>query len=336
MARSWPALLVEAGVVDDAADRVWAVLDDHAPAAVEDLTEIPLPPGGVWDPTCPAVPEPSPAPLHWRVFFTCPADRDRAAEALAQACPDLRLSRTDVGDEDWVARSQRALSAVEAGRFVVAPPLATPGSVPRDRTLIVIEPSMGFGTGHHPTTRLCLRLLSDLDVRGLRILDVGTGSGVLAMAAALCGAAAVVGLDVDEDAIEAARASAALNALPPVVRWEVGDFRTSPPAPADVVLANLTGGMLRTAAGVLMAMTRPGGVLVMSGFDEAEAGDVCAAFAALRERARLEEAGWVGAAFARPHVSANIPLRRTLRASNRLRSADRPRFERAWFEPSWS
>jgi len=294
--RLWPALVVEAPAIDDPPDAeglVAALLDDFSPQAIEDLAERPLPPGGLWDQTFPPIPEPPPAPLRWRVFFPSAETRDRAARALGAAHPQLRLTSTAVPDEDWAARSQESLTAVTAGRFIVAPPWDVPVATPPGTTVIIIEPSMGFGTGHHPTTRLCLRLLSAIDVRDRRVVDIGTGSGVLAMAAALDHASDVVGLDVDQDAIDAARASAALNALPPVVRFEVGDFRTSPPPPADVVMANLTGGMLRTTAAMLMGLKRPGGTLVVSGFDEAEEAAVRAAFAPLRQVARLEEATWV-------------------------------------------
>lgn len=296
MNRLWPALVVEAPAIDDPPDAeglVAALLDDFSPQAIEDLAERPLPPGGLWDPTFPPIPEPPPTPLRWRVFFSSASERDCAATALGAAHPQLRLSAMDVPDEDWAARSQASLTAVTAGRFIVTPPWDVPATPPPGATVIVIEPSMGFGTGHHPTTRLCLRLLSDFDARGRRVVDIGTGSGVLAMAAALDGASDVVGLDVDQDAIDSARTSAALNPLPPSIRFDVGDFRSSRPAPADIVLANLTGGMLRTTAATLMGLKRPGGTLVISGFDESEEADVRAAFAPLRQVARLEEAGWV-------------------------------------------
>ena len=76
---------------------------------------------------------------------------------------------------------------------------------------------MGFGTGHHATTRMCLRLLSELDVSDRTVLDLGTGSGVLSMAAALSGARRVVGIDVDQDAIDSAETSARLNTLPDTI-----------------------------------------------------------------------------------------------------------------------
>ncbi len=293
MGRRWPALLVEAPVVDDSADILAALLDDLAPAAIEDLADIPIPPGGLWDPTFGPIPDPPPTPLRWRIYFATVVDRDRALEVIARECPHLSLGPYDVEDEDWAARSQASLTAVRAGRFIVAPPWDKPGSSPQGETLIVIEPSMGFGTGHHATTRLCLRLLSDLDVTGKRVLDIGTGSGVLAMAAAFGGAAEVLGVDVDPDAIASAQASAALNALPPVVRFEVADFRATALPPADLVLANLTGGMLRSTAALLSALVAPGGRLVLSGFDGSEADEVRGAFAHLSEVRRIEEESWV-------------------------------------------
>jgi ribosomal protein L11 methyltransferase len=294
----WPAIVVEAPALDDpldADDLMAAVLDDHAPLAFEYLAERPLPPGGLWDPTFPPVPEPSPTPLRWRVFFADDDARRRAMDAIRAAMPSLRLAPEEIPDEDWAARSQRSLLAIAAGRFIVAPPWDLPPAAagPDPPIVIVIEPSMGFGTGHHATTRLCLRLLSGLDVAGWRVADIGTGSGVLAMAAAMCGAVDVLGLDVDRDAIESARTSAALNTLPQGIRFEVGDFRATPPAPADLVLANLTGGMLRATAAALAGLLRPGGTLVLSGFDLSEVDAVRAAFGGLNEMARLEEDGWV-------------------------------------------
>ncbi len=279
--------------MDDSADLVSALLDDLSPAAIEDLADIPIPPGGLWDPTVEPAPDPPAAPLRWRVFFATHTDRDVALDVIARECPHLHLRAADVDDEDWAARSQAALTSVHAGRFIVAPPWDRPATVPDGHTVIVIEPSMGFGTGHHQTTRLCLRLLSGLDVTNLRVLDIGTGSGVLAMAAALGGARDVLGLDVDPDAIDAATSSAAMNPLPPVIHFEVGDFRIAPPGPADLVLANLTGGMLRSTAASLAALRAPGGRLILSGFDHTEVDAVRAAFAELSEVGRLDEDGWV-------------------------------------------
>lgn len=296
--RVWPAVVIEASSLDDPAEAdelLAAVLDDYAPLAIEDLADRPLPPGGLWDPTFPPIPEPPPTPLRWRVFFNDAAARTRAMDGIRAALPQLQLSVVDVPDEDWAARSQQSLTAITAGRYVVAPPWDIPEDAadPAGRVLIVIEPSMGFGTGHHPTTRLCLRLLSGLEVAGARVLDIGTGSGVLAMAAALSGAREVVGIDIDQDAINSALTSAAMNPLPPVVGFEVSDFRTAPPAPADLVIANLTGGMLRMAAPLLVSLKTPGGTLIISGFDHSEVEAVRAAFAELMEIERLEEASWM-------------------------------------------
>lgn len=259
--RTWPAL--EIAPPDDL---VQAALTDFDVAAIDDNV-----------------------PDAWRVFFQTSDGRDRAAAALHEQFPNLTIARVDVPDEDWAARSQASLTAVRVGGIVVAPPW----DIPAAGVTIVIQPSMGFGTGHHATTRLCLQLLDAIDVSDRTVLDLGTGSGVLAMAAALRGARSVVGVDVDQDAINSAEASARVNILPDTITFTIGDFRRDPPAPADVVLANLTGGMLTSSAAAIARVVRPGGQLIVSGFDGSEMEAVAAAFAAFGERERLTDEGWV-------------------------------------------
>src|SRR5687767_5149271 len=290
--RSWPALMLRAKAVDDSEELISGLLADFSPVAIHDLAERPLPPGGLWDPTFPPIPDPPPAPLHWNVCFDDARARDRAADAIRSAFPDVAIEAVDLPDEDWAAKSQRSLTAVRAGRFIIAPPWDLPAD-DVDATVIVIEPSMGFGTGHHATTRMCLRLLSEIDVSDLTVVDLGTGSGVLSMAAALSGARRVIGIDVDRDAINSAENSARLNTLPDTITFRVGDFRTEPPTGADLVLANLTGGMLVSSANAIGALVRAGGTLILSGFDQTEVDGILAAFASFTERQRISEDTWV-------------------------------------------
>jgi ribosomal protein L11 methyltransferase len=296
--KAWPALVIRSAAVlgSDREDAISACLDDFAPVAVQDLTPLPLPPGGLWDPTFPPPPEPPPAPLHWRVFFATAAQRDAARNALGQAFPALDLATEEVSDEDWAARSQRALTAVRAGRFIVAPPWDVPQQT--DATVIIIEPSRGFGTGHHASTRLCLRAMSDVDLRGKRVLDLGTGSGVLAMAAFASGAREVIAVDIDQDAIDSARESARLNPRIGHIHWLVGDFRERgwdalSGGPFDVVLANLTAGMLTSSAARIRELITRDGTLICSGFDEDEQAGVEQALG-LTRRAAFVDDRWVG------------------------------------------
>ena len=121
----------------------------------------------------------------------------------------LRVVRAEVDDEDWAARSQAHLTRVTVGRITVAPPWdATP---PADGALVIVYPSTGFGTGHHESTRLCLRLLQQVELTGRRAVDLGTGSGVLALAAWRLGASDIEALDYDEDAVVNARENLRLN-----------------------------------------------------------------------------------------------------------------------------
>lgn len=221
----------------------------------------------------------------WRVFFHDAGERDRAAAGLRAMFDGLVLEPVDVPDEDWAARSQASLRAIHIGRIIVAPPWDAP--IP-----IVIQPSMGFGTGHHATTRLCLAALQQIDLHGKTVIDVGTGSGVLAIAASLLGAANVIGMDDDADAIFAARENMALNPGARVT-LQVADLRQMESANADLVLANLTGALLISAADRLKQLMDLGGRLILSGLMAREERDVLHAFAPLAVEHRAQEEEWV-------------------------------------------
>ena len=171
----------------DLPDQVLLLLDELHPIAIDEGTRAPG--------------EADAPPSTWVVHFGTSASRDRAVAAIEGAFGPLGLAvrAREVQDEGWVERSQALLTAIQVGAIVVAPPWDVP--VRADARVVVIRPSMGFGTGHHPSTRLCLRALQRLDVAGRSVLDVGTGSGVLAIAAVKLGAAPVVAVDCDPDAI---------------------------------------------------------------------------------------------------------------------------------------
>ncbi|MEO5742589.1 MAG: 50S ribosomal protein L11 methyltransferase, partial [Vicinamibacterales bacterium] len=183
---------------------------------------------------------------------------------------------------------------ITIGRIVVAPPWDA-GSDPL--STIVVQPSTGFGTGHHATTRLTLKALQELTLDDRIVLDIGCGSGVLAIAAVKLGARSAVGIDIDPDALENARDNASLNDTGDRVRFEEGDFREIR-RDAGVVIANLTGALLERSAEALAAMVAPGGYLIVSGFMDSEQAAVVPAiekFLAIQKIAQEEE--WMCAVF---------------------------------------
>jgi ribosomal protein L11 methyltransferase len=251
-------------------DRLYAILDDFEPAAIHE----------------------SDSGAEWRIFFRSPVQRDAARHALASIA-GIRTSSLEIPDEDWARRSQQTLQAIEAGKLVVAPPWDVPrGTSAAGKLVIIIEPSTGFGTGHHATTRLCLRMMQRLDLRGARVLDVGTGSGVLALAAWKLGASDVVAVDSDPDALENARENIARNGAAPaidIIRDDLAGLRTER---ADVVLANLTGAVLVRHAAELRGLASRGGYLILSGFAAEDAAVILTAFAGLHRISEETEDNW--------------------------------------------
>ena len=207
------------------------------------------------------------SPRVWTAHFASPAARDAAAAALRTggATSRLDVQPVEIEDEDWARRTQADLPAIRVGRVVVFPPWDRPeaqrGDVP-----VEIEPSRGFGTGHHQSTRLCLVLLQTRDLAGRTCIDVGTGSGVLAIVCAKLGAAYVSAIDVDPDAVENARENVERNQAANVVEVHVRDLTGGAMPPADVVTANLTGTLLARHAAPLIGLVKPAGALIVSGF----------------------------------------------------------------------
>ncbi len=264
----YPALEIGLAADDTSLpDRLYALLDDYEPAAIHE----------------------DDAAASWRVFFRSASSRDAARAALARL-RGVRVASIDVPDEDWARRSQENLRAIQAGGLIVAPPWDVPrtGSTP----VIIIEPSTGFGTGHHATTRLCLRMLQRLELRGARVLDVGTGSGVLALAAWKLGASDVVAIDSDPDALENARENVARNGAAPSIDIIRDDLGTLSIQRADVVLANLTGAVLVRLAAELRGLVVEGGYLILSGFSPQDAAVIQMAFGGLAVVDSKVEGDW--------------------------------------------
>ena len=225
-----------------------------------------------------------------RAFFQEEASRDQAIRALRTAFPDVELETLDVPDENWAERSQASLRAVTVGGLTVAPPWDV--SPERAETTIVILPSMGFGTGHHATTRLCMTALQRADVSKASVLDVGTGSGVLALAAARLGATRVMGIDNDPDAITNAMENRALNQIDVEFRIAGVEDTVIDDADFDLLLANLTGGALIRHAKRIEDLIRKGGRMILSGLREEEERDVLGAFEATLTSRTVED-GWI-------------------------------------------
>jgi ribosomal protein L11 methyltransferase len=259
---------------DSLGDLLYAALDDFNPVAIEAAS----------------APRADRGAETWRIFFASGAERDAATGHLRTSFRDrlLSIEAVDVADEDWARRSQAGLRAIRIGRIVVSPPwdAAAGGEIS-----IVIDPSTGFGTGHHETTRLCLGVLQGLEIIGRSAIDVGTGSGVLAIAACRLGADRVVALDHDPEALRNARENVARNGCDRIV-LEEADLSAISLEPADVVLANLTSAVLQRYAAPLKRLVKDGGVLVVSGFGPAEIAEVAESLAPLEVRDRAAEGEW--------------------------------------------
>ncbi len=196
----------------------------------------------------------------------------------------------EIKEEAWLETWKASFKPIRVAAFLVRPTWSD--ADPGDAVVLSLDPGMAFGTGLHPTTQGCLRALSRIDVAGLRVADVGTGSAILAIAAAKRGAREVVGLDIDEIAIREATQNVTRNGV--AVALGVGSAADLG-GEFDVILANIVAAVLRKIASDLAAHLAPAGRLVAAGIIATEEDDIVDAFESvgLRAVARDQEGDWV-------------------------------------------
>ena len=201
--------------------------------------------------------------------------------------PEYKIS--EVQEQDWVRLTQSQFEPIRASNRLWIVPSWHVSPDPAAIN-IVLDPGLAFGTGSHPTTRLCLDWLDRNMSPGCSVLDYGCGSGILAIAAAKLGAARVRGVDIDEQAVLSSRYNAQRNC----VVAEFFNADEAPPEPADVVLANILSNPLKVLAPLLTTLTLPGGRLVLSGILPPQAADVAEAYRAWFDiESPVIDDGWV-------------------------------------------
>lgn len=212
------------------------------------------------------------------------------------------LQVREVDDAGWTDAWKEHYVPQRVGRVVIVPSWIDEPVAP-DEVRIRLDPGMAFGTGLHPTTRGCLSLLQELGPMPARVLDVGCGSGILALAALALGADRAVGLDTDPLAVDATRTNAERNGLGGRIEARAGTLAAEPEdAPYPLVLANLVAAVLVELAERLASHLEPGGTLLASGIIVGRADEVVEALqsAGLRVVARRDDGEWVSLRLERP------------------------------------
>lgn len=229
-----------------------------------------------------------------RVVALLAADADAAAtvDACARraglpAAPAFSVD--SVAEQDWVQLTQSQFEPIRiSGRLWIVP--SWHRAPDPDAIVLVLDPGMAFGTGSHPTTRLCLEWLERSPLSGTTVLDYGCGSGILAIAAARLGAQAVLGVDIDPQAVSASRANAERNAVAATFQDATQDLRGK----FDVVVANILANPLKVLAPAIAGHVRPGGRLALSGILAEQADELIAVYAPyLPLRVADTREGWV-------------------------------------------
>ena len=255
---------------------------------VEDRADIPDPdkPNGYWEIIDPKLIESLPEDVQVHAWFEPDATFQERLQALRsqldmnrRLAPEvdlgtLAIDTVNVKDEDWSEVWKQFYKPFRAGRSLVVKPTWEPyDAKPGDR-VIEIDPGMAFGSGTHETTGMCLELLEDAVHGGERVIDVGTGSGILAIGAALLGARDVLAIDIDPTAVKVARENVAHNHLEQTVTTLEGNLLEKVDAQCEVCVANIIADVICMFAAPLNDHIVPGGLFICSGIIKEREQDV--------------------------------------------------------------
>ena len=225
------------------------------------------------------------------------SDIDLAVRLLALIRPIGPLRESRLTEEDWTRAWRKHFKVLHIGdRMVVCPSWLKYKPRPRD-VVVRLDPGMAFGTGLHPTTRMCLELLERLVEPGIEMLDLGTGSGILAITAAKLGVTRALALDIDPVAVKVARENVLANGTEAIIEVREGSLELDNPLlPASsyhLIVANITVSPIVELAAAMMDLLRPGGLVIAGGILEDQSNEVQAAFTGLgalvREMRRVED-----------------------------------------------
>ncbi|WP_342511260.1 50S ribosomal protein L11 methyltransferase [Sporosarcina sp. FSL K6-1522] len=196
-------------------------------------------------------------------------DISQSIEGLAEFGLDIGknvIQTNEVDEEDWATAWKQYYHPVKiSGRFTIVPTWEQYEPVESDELIIELDPGMAFGTGTHPTTVMCLQALEKYVKPGSTVVDVGTGSGVLSIGAALLGASRVHALDLDEVAVVAAKENIALNKVDEIIEVTHGNLLDSVKVPANIIIANILAEVILSFSGDAYAILPEDGLFIVSG-----------------------------------------------------------------------
>lgn len=231
-------------------------------------------------------------------------DRLRELEELASSLtkqhdlPPPEISTRLIEDQNWNALWEASIEPIRVSERIIVAPTWHPYRPELGEIVLTIDPKMSFGTGHHETTRLMVRLLEKYLRRGDRMLDVGTGTGILAIAGVKLGAAIAVGVDNDEWSFENAQENIRLNAAQDRVTVLLGEIMDVPEKSFDLIAANIQRGVIEQILPEMRKRLAPAGRLLLSGLLNVDRGPMHAALAAqdLHVIDELLEKEWIALA----------------------------------------
>ncbi|MEO7917053.1 MAG: 50S ribosomal protein L11 methyltransferase [Dokdonella sp.] len=238
-------------------------------------------------------------------LFESDTDRGGLLQVLTELLPDIepaQISFRDVADQDWSRIWMDQFKPMQFGhRLWIYPGNIDPPD-DADTVIVRLDPGLAFGTGTHPTTALCLEWLDGLEMKGRHVIDFGCGSGILALAALKLGAAHVVGIDNDPQALAASLDNAQRNDLADRLDLYLPDDVPNDSALADVLVANILAGPLGELAPQLAASLKPGAALALSGILREQADELVTIYSAWFDDLQVtEREDWIRISATRRH-----------------------------------